>query len=56
MGVVGPEGQAYVTGAGETGTLKVIWGDRAGAQCQVSYRVPAQDVAAPIHEMKEICR
>jgi len=56
VGVVGPEGQAYVTGAGETGTLKVIWGDRAGAQCQVSYRVPAQDVAAPIHEMKEICR
>ena len=42
VGIVGPEGQAYVSGAPEAGTLKVIWGQDAAAQCEVKYALPAR--------------
>lgn len=56
VGIVGPDGQAYVTGAGEVGTLKVTWGQGDAAQCAVRYRLPPQDTPAPIRELKETCQ
>ena len=46
VGIVGPEGQAYVSGAPEAGTLKVIWGQDAAAQCEVKYALPARKTLA----------
>lgn len=54
-GVVGPEGQAYVTGAPDTGTLRVIWGQDAAAQCQVKYTLPQEENPAPIRNYEGSC-
>ena len=43
VGIVGPEGQAYVTGAPEAGTLKVIWGQEVNRQCEVKYALPREE-------------
>ncbi|MCR6476278.1 fimbrial biogenesis outer membrane usher protein [Variovorax sp. ZS18.2.2] len=56
VGIVGPDGLAFVTGAGEAGTLKVTWGHGDAAQCAVRYRLTPQDTPAPIRELKETCQ
>ena len=56
VGIVGPDGQAFVTGAGEAGALKVIWGQGDAAQCALRYRLPPQETPAPIRELKEACQ
>ncbi len=55
VGVVGPEGQAYVTGAPETGTLKVTWGQGETAQCLVKYTLPPEDNPPPIRHYEGSC-
>jgi len=55
VGVVGPEGQAYVAGAPEAGTLKVVWGQDATAQCQVKYALPQEDSPSPIRHYDGNC-
>jgi len=55
VGVVGPEGQAYVTGAPEAGTLKVIWGRSESAQCTLKYALPQQEQPSPIRNHEGNC-
>ncbi|WP_211195190.1 fimbria/pilus outer membrane usher protein [Stenotrophomonas maltophilia] len=55
VGVVGPEGQAYVTGAPEAGTLKVIWGRSESAQCTLKYALPQQEQPSPIRNHEGSC-
>lgn len=37
--IVGDGGMVYLTGAPQSGTLKVLWGHEAGQQCQVHYNL-----------------
>lgn len=55
VGIVGPEGQAYVSGAPEAGTLKVIWGQDAAAQCEVKYALPREEKPSPIRQYEGSC-
>lgn len=55
VGIVGPEGQAFITGAGEKGNLRVMWGRSEKDQCTVSYQLPKEKSPLPIRELKGQC-
>lgn len=55
MGIVGPDGQAFVSGAAEAGTLKVIWGHGDTARCSVSYRLSQEENPPPIRQVEGKC-
>ncbi|SFD04506.1 fimbria/pilus outer membrane usher protein [Collimonas sp. OK412] len=55
MGIVGSEGQTFVTGAKDAGVFKVKWGQGAAEQCSIKYQVPAEKNPAPIRQMNAQC-
>ena len=55
VGIVGPEGQAFVTGAGQSGRLTVRWGQGANDQCVVPYSLPEEKEPPPIRELTGQC-
>lgn len=55
LGIVGSEGQTYITGAKESGVLNIKWGQGAAEQCSVKYHVPADKNPAPIRELNGQC-
>ncbi|AIY42321.1 type 1 fimbriae anchoring protein FimD [Collimonas arenae] len=55
MGIVGSEGQTFITGAKEAGVLSVKWGQGAAEQCSIKYQVPAEKNPAPIRELNGQC-
>ena len=55
MGIVGPDGQAFVTGAEPSGRLTVRWGQREEDRCTVPYSVPEERNPLPIREMDGQC-
>ncbi|CAB5510907.1 Outer membrane usher protein FimD [Achromobacter anxifer] len=56
IGIVGPDGQAFVTGAQQSGTMRIVWGRGAGDSCGVSYSLPQEDRPAPIREVSYVCQ
>ncbi|MBD9475378.1 fimbrial biogenesis outer membrane usher protein [Achromobacter sp. ACM01] len=55
IGIVGPDGQAFVTGAQQSGTMRIVWGRGAADSCGVSYTLPQEDRPAPIREVAYMC-
>ena len=55
VGVVGPDGLAFVTGAGAAGRLIVRWGQEKGDQCVVIYKLPDEKNPPPIRELNGDC-
>ncbi|WP_413764386.1 fimbria/pilus outer membrane usher protein [Variovorax sp. Varisp41] len=55
VGIVGPEGRAYVTGAGQNGRLAVRWGQRSANQCAVSYSLPEEASPSPVRQFAGRC-
>lgn len=55
VGIVGPDGQAFVTGAGQAGNLTVRWGQGASDQCTVAYSLPDDANPPPIREFAGQC-
>jgi len=56
VGVVGPDGQAFVTGAGDSGRLTVRWGQEATEQCEAPYILPIESNPPPIRELAAQCK
>ncbi|MGS1008812.1 fimbria/pilus outer membrane usher protein [Achromobacter anxifer] len=56
IGIVGPDGQAFVTGAQQSGTMRIVWGRGANDNCGVSYSLPQEDRPAPIREVSYMCQ
>lgn len=54
-GVVGPDGQSFVTGAEQSGQYSVVWGTRPEDKCAVSYSLPQVDNPPPIREVTARC-
>ncbi|EPC4333819.1 fimbria/pilus outer membrane usher protein [Enterobacter asburiae] len=52
-GVVGEDGQVYLTGLPEQGQMTVRW---SGHQCRVNYTLPEKKGGAGIYEMRNECR
>jgi outer membrane usher protein len=55
LGIVGTEGQTFITGAKESGVLNIKWGQGAAEQCSVKYHVLAEKNPAPIRELNGQC-
>ncbi|WP_219209315.1 fimbria/pilus outer membrane usher protein [Variovorax boronicumulans] len=55
VGIVGPDGQAFVTGAGQSGRLTVRWGQDPADQCVVPYSLPEEKNPPPIRELTGQC-
>lgn len=55
VGIVGPDGQAFVTGAGQSGRLTVRWGQGEADQCVVPYSLPEEKNPPPIRELTGQC-
>jgi outer membrane usher protein len=56
VGMVGPDGQSFITGAGNRGTLRVRWGKRPADQCNVSFDVTGSAKEAAYPEADVVCR
>ncbi len=59
MGAVGQGGQVFVRGSDEGGALTVRWGEDAGQQCRLDYRLPPRDAHASTNSftaMEAECR
>ncbi|AWF33331.1 papC C-terminal domain protein (plasmid) [Klebsiella oxytoca] len=52
-GIVGDDGQVYLSGMPEVGTIKADWG--AGKQCMAQYRLPANAGKQPVVRITGIC-
>lgn len=56
IGIVGPDGQAFVTGAQQSGKMRIVWGRGASDSCGVSYSLPQEERPAPIREVSYVCQ
>ncbi|PVZ82617.1 fimbrial assembly protein [Serratia sp. S1B] len=55
--IVGDNGQVYVTGLAESGSLNVQWGSSAEQRCQVNYTLPKQTAgSADVQTLNGQCR
>jgi outer membrane usher protein len=54
--IVGDEGQVYLTGLTERGSLQVRWGSAADQQCQVSYSLMKKTDSTGVQMMDAYCR
>ena len=55
IGIVGPDGKAFITGAGNSGRLKVFWGHGEEDQCLVAYSLPDAVNPPPVRELEGQC-
>lgn len=54
-GIVGDEGQVYLSGIAPAGELKAQWGRGAGQQCSVSYRFTEAQMLQSPTQTSEVC-
>jgi outer membrane usher protein len=55
IGIVGPDGQTYVTGAEESGVLSVKWGQGEQERCTVAYQVRQEENPPPVRVLDGQC-
>ncbi|WP_233591233.1 FimD/PapC C-terminal domain-containing protein [Citrobacter amalonaticus] len=53
-GIVGDDGQVYLTGVPDEGDITVNWNGKQ--QCVVHYRLPESAANAPVTETEQECR
>lgn len=54
-GIVGDEGQVYLSGLAPKGVLTVQWGTGAANKCRVPYQLPKDADQAPVAQITVIC-
>jgi len=55
-GIVGDDGQVYLSGLAPKGKLDVQWGEGAEQHCSATYQLPPDAENTPITQMKLVCR
>ncbi|WP_242487838.1 FimD/PapC C-terminal domain-containing protein [Pseudomonas sp. TH31] len=55
-GIVGTDGQVYLSGVPEKGQLLVKWGNTASQQCQVDFALPKVNPPSSVATSDFICR
>lgn len=55
-GIVGDNGQVFLSGLPQSGTLKVEWGPAASEQCTINYTLPEGSENKPVTYVKAGCR
>ncbi|MFC3190126.1 fimbrial biogenesis usher protein [Pseudocitrobacter faecalis] len=54
-GIVDDDGSLYMSGLPEKGSITVRWGDAREQQCQLTFTLTAQQMAAPITRRNAVC-
>lgn len=55
-GIVGDDGQVYLTGLAERGTLTAQWGKETGQSCQADWKITPADVRGPLASITADCK
>ena len=55
-GIVGDEGQVYLSGLPLSGVLKAVWGAGADRQCTAKYVLPEDSLNKAIVKAKVVCQ
>lgn len=55
-GIVGDDGQVFLSGLEAEGNLKAQWGAGTDQQCTVKYRIPKDALKMSLVQADEICR
>ncbi|HHU4047294.1 TPA: fimbria/pilus outer membrane usher protein [Enterobacter cloacae] len=56
IGIVGQDGQLYMSGVPDSGQIDITWGRRTDQQCRVSFTLPASEKNLSVHEFNAECR
>lgn len=54
-GIVGQNGQLYLSGLPDSGSMLVKWGNTPGQQCRVTFTLPHADPQSPVRELNARC-
>lgn len=54
--IVGDDGQVYLTGMPQAGTLEVVWGSDAQQHCTADFTLPAVPGTASVIQLQSVCR
>lgn len=55
-GIVGDDGQVYMSGLPEQGQLTVKWGEGQDGHCEVVWQLPPKSDVTQLHQMTTVCR
>lgn len=55
-GIIGTDGQLYLSGVPDKGELQVQWGNASNQQCQLNFTLPATEGAASVLTLTAACR
>lgn len=55
-GIVGDDGQVYLSGMAAEGSARAEWGTGADQKCHVTYRLPADAASQPVVRINAECR
>jgi outer membrane usher protein len=55
-GIVSDNGQVYLTGLAESGSLEVKWGQDDASHCRVNYTLPVENQGQGITQINSQCR
>lgn len=55
-GIVGDDGQVYLTGLARTGTLTAKWGNDAGQSCTATWHASEADSNTSLNKVSAVCR
>lgn len=55
-GIVGPEGQLYLSGVPEQGQMQVKWGNAASQRCRADFRLPSMETDSTVLSVNAVCR
>ncbi len=56
VGMIGPGGEGFVTGAGDRGQLVVRWGKRADQRCDIQFDASGLYQTDDISELRVVCK
>jgi len=54
--IVGDDGQVYLTGMPQAGTLEVVWGSDDQQRCTADFTLPTAPGTAPVIQLQSVCR
>lgn len=54
--IVGDDGQVYLTGMPQAGTLEVVWGSDDQQRCTADFTLPTAPGTAPVILLQSVCR
>ncbi|WP_313081598.1 fimbria/pilus outer membrane usher protein [Atlantibacter sp.] len=54
--IVGDDGQVYLTGMPQAGTLEVVWGSDDQQHCTADFTLPTAPGTGPVIQLQSVCR